>query len=255
MALKNYYAILGLPEAATPDTIKRAYRQLALRYHPDKNPSREAEERFKEVNEAYEVLGDAVARKAYDDRLVQSRIGTIHRDPRYRKRPARPSGPTPQQQLYLYMKEYIPHMRTIMWAGLAVCLLLAVDVSLPARRSYESIVDMTFEVDNVRKLHLDDGSDVSLSRELARRFDLGNKVIVYRSYLMAVPLRVENQQTRQTAAIEATLYHNFLFLPVLLLGLSVAGLFFAKGVELQFNLGVVAAMLLIFTVLLYLFQQ
>jgi hypothetical protein len=252
--VKNYYSILGLPDTASGEAIKRAYRQLALRYHPDKNPSREAEERFKEINAAYAVLGDAASRRAYDGQWLQHKQGVAHRDPKYRRRPTRPTGPTPQQQLYLYMKEYVPYMRKIMWAGLAVCVLLAVDVALPARQSYESIVDMTFEVDNVRKLHLDDGSDVSLSRELARRFNLGNEVIVYRSYLISVPLKVENQRTGQTAAIEATLYHNFAFLPLLLLGLSVAGLFFTRSVEAQFNLGVVAAMMLIFTLLLYLFQ-
>lgn len=63
---KNYYAILGLNKGASDDEIKKAYRKLALKYHPDKNKSREAEEKFKEVAEAYEVLSDKKKRDLYD---------------------------------------------------------------------------------------------------------------------------------------------------------------------------------------------
>lgn len=63
---KDYYKILGIPKNAGDDEIKKAYRQLALRYHPDKNKSPGAEERFKEVAEAYEVLSDKKKRDIYD---------------------------------------------------------------------------------------------------------------------------------------------------------------------------------------------
>lgn len=64
---KDYYQILGLDKKASPDEIKKAYRKLALKYHPDRNEGdKEAEERFKEVNEAYAVLSDEEKRKQYD---------------------------------------------------------------------------------------------------------------------------------------------------------------------------------------------
>jgi molecular chaperone DnaJ len=67
MAKRDYYEVLGVGKSASADDIKRAYRRLAMKYHPDKNPDdKEAEARFKECAEAYEVLSDPDKRKRYD---------------------------------------------------------------------------------------------------------------------------------------------------------------------------------------------
>jgi curved DNA-binding protein len=66
--MKDYYQILGLPQDASQEDIKRAFRRLAFKYHPDTNPGNEeqAAERFKQINEAYGVLGDEGKRRQYD---------------------------------------------------------------------------------------------------------------------------------------------------------------------------------------------
>ena len=67
MSKRDFYQVLGVPRNAAEEAITKAYRRLAMKYHPDRNPDdKEAEERFKEAKEAYEVLTDAQKRAAYD---------------------------------------------------------------------------------------------------------------------------------------------------------------------------------------------
>ncbi|HJS68453.1 MAG TPA: DnaJ domain-containing protein, partial [Nitrososphaera sp.] len=63
---RDYYEILGLQKNAGKDDIKNSYRKLALQYHPDRNKDAGAEEKFKEISEAYAVLSDDDKRKRYD---------------------------------------------------------------------------------------------------------------------------------------------------------------------------------------------
>jgi curved DNA-binding protein len=67
MEYRDYYKILGVPRGSSADEIKKVYRKLAMKYHPDRNPGdKQAEDRFKEINEAYQVLSDPEKRARYD---------------------------------------------------------------------------------------------------------------------------------------------------------------------------------------------
>lgn len=65
--MKDHYGLLGVSPDATPETLKSAYRKKAALYHPDRNPAPDAAAKFRAVQEAYELLGDAERRKAYDE--------------------------------------------------------------------------------------------------------------------------------------------------------------------------------------------
>ena len=81
MEFKDYYNIMGLARSATQDEIKRAHRQLARKYHPDVSKEPDAEARFKEVGEAYEVLRDPEKRAAYDQLGANWKGGQEFRPP------------------------------------------------------------------------------------------------------------------------------------------------------------------------------
>lgn len=78
MAKRDYYEVLGVAKDASSQEIKKAYRKLSKKYHPDINPSKDASEKFKEINEAYEVLSDEQKRAAYDQ------YGHAATDPNFR---------------------------------------------------------------------------------------------------------------------------------------------------------------------------
>ena len=81
---KDYYSILGLSKTASEDEIKKAYRKKALQYHPDKNKEADAEDKFKEIGEAYEILSDNEKRSLYDRYGVDGHKSSYHQEAYFR---------------------------------------------------------------------------------------------------------------------------------------------------------------------------
>ncbi len=81
MTKRDFYEVLGVSRTATADEIKKAYRQLALKYHPDRNPgNKEAEDKFKAAAEAYEALSEPDKRRRYDQFGHEGMRGTNFRE-------------------------------------------------------------------------------------------------------------------------------------------------------------------------------
>ena len=81
--VKDYYQILGVPKTASQEQIKKAYRKLAMQFHPDRNPGKEqwANDKFKEINEAFGILGDPQKRQQYDQFGTVGNVGDIFGSP------------------------------------------------------------------------------------------------------------------------------------------------------------------------------
>ncbi len=255
--MKNYYFILSLNIYASEADIKQSYRKLALQFHPDKNPSPEAEAIFKEVNEAYEVLGDPLRKVIYDQMLrgaaveepVQEPVST-HRDPRYRPRPRTTTQrkPTHREEILAMMAANLRYALMISRLTLLFSVVLITDYTLPPVKTItEVLVENPTNRGSTFKLELRDGKTVSVSREAARNLRKANKVAIYRSAWFSVPLILEDENAHYRTNIELSIYGNFIFWPILLMLTSLVGTFYWKGIEFRFNVAVVNFILLLLT--------
>jgi curved DNA-binding protein CbpA len=260
--LKNYYFILGLNIYASESQIKQAYRKLALQFHPDKNPSTDAETIFKEINEAYETLGDSEKKTTYDLLLrgitpvvLAATESRPHRDPRYKPRPPGSfSRKSKRQELREVMSDYLKYALIISRLSLAFAILLVLDFSLPKDKAERQVLYTSYrkEIRGGRSLQLNlkDGVTISLSKKDAQEFKQGARIFIYQSSLFGVPTSVENEKTHFVAKIPVAIYGNFIFFPMILLITSILGVFYWKGVEFRFNLGVVNFFLVLLSIVL-----
>lgn len=256
--MKNYYFILGLNIYASDAEIKRAYRKLALQFHPDKNRSPAAEEIFKEINEAYECLGDPLHKVLYDEMLrgstpvEQEPEAPKHRDPRYRPQPKdqppRPRRPTHREEILSMMAENLRYTLMISRLTLLFSMALLADYSLPPVKSVTEIVSENItRRGSGLKLELTNGQEVGISIKSARNLRGATKLNIYRSAWFSIPLSLEDERTHYNAPIEISIYGNFIFWPILLILTSLVGTFYWKGVEFRFNMGVVNLLLFLLT--------
>ncbi len=224
---------------------------MALTYHPDKNPTPQAETVFKELNEAYEVLGDAARKVVYDQMLRGERVETelppppvarTHRDPRYQPRPGAPKRPSKRQELLAMMEEYLSYAILASRVALVFSMVLAADFIIPKVATKVQVVGYTIssvsrKYERTYQLELSDGSVVKISKGESQNIK-GNLLTIYRTSLLGVPYKIEDKESN-SVAIEISIYGNFIFAPLILLATALAGSFYKRGTEFRFNLGIV----------------
>jgi hypothetical protein len=259
--MMDYYQVLGLPPTASASQIKAAYRKLVQQYHPDVNPSPNAHVLIQEINEAYDVLGDSVKRTTYDNQRngVYITLGPEpapaprHRDPAYRRTP-RPAPPQESAQEVL-MKKCLPFILKLSWVGCFTCLILFVDrvwsPHVTVTEIHSFLTDQTgrtitnYVITNEgRILHIN-GADWEYVEQ-------GQAIEIVESGLLKEMVSIWLPEPGKTLTNFGSLYRNYLFVPLILLIVSVLGVMPFKSVEMRFNIGIMLVFVLIFTWILIL---
>lgn len=259
----DYYQTLGVNYAASHDEIKRAYRRLAVLYHPDKNRDPSAEGIFKKINEAYDVLGDPVKKSLYDLRFHSPFVDVAddappkHRDPAYRATRPKVHRKSDRERLVDLMKTYMPWAIRITQFCFGFSLLILVDSALPYRTTHERIVETNVRRTYTRNyattwwvMRTSEGRSFDIAYELSDHFATGREIDISSTMLFDVPRRVESDTL--AVKLKKSIYGNFVFAPIALFIFSLLGLYFRKNVEYGFNLSVVSFLILIFTISLLL---
>ncbi len=254
----DYYQILGISPRATQLEVKRSYRKLAVQFHPDKNKSKDSEERFKEISLAYEVLRDPEKRARYDISLTfaphQDPSERPHRDPAYHARPrSYYAHHSEAKSTYELMAEYLPKLRWACWAGLVICFLVAVDFLLPRTKLTEEIAEINRMYRTGRgggtiydhdELITKKGTIIYLHENDLSYFKEHRSVVINQSGLFNKIVSVETPDSSYRVGV-AAIYAGLFFVPVILLIASILGVAIRNSVEFPFNLSIVSFILVI----------
>lgn len=249
----DYYQILGVSSNAHAAEIKRAYRRLAVMYHPDKNPSPDAEEMFKSINEAYDVLSDPDKRRAYDSRFERLFDVPVenptpkHRDPRYR--PQRSGTASGRETLREQMAGYLKYTSAISVFCFSLCCVLVIDYFLPMRASKETIIKTEIHEIRARNatsswlvVYTDGGHTINIPSEADVTFATGDDISINSTLLLNVGRNI--QGASGVYRIARSIYGNFIFAPIALLIMSGLGVVLRRNIEYGFNFGVVSFVIL-----------
>ena len=266
--MKDYYAILGIHPASSEAEIKRAYRRLAVTFHPDKNPDPEAENLFKEINEAYDIIGDPEKKRDYDLIIQNYPVAEVsqsapgpprrHRDPAYHRKYA--PGPRPKgerERMHEFMARYLPVAHRLTVISSMVALFFLLDYTLPKTVVEEKIAKTTLTRISVGRsnkaywtITTADGRRFEIDLYLQDHFPRGGEVRLRLSPMLNIPLTVEGSGHRER--VRKSMYGNFIFAPVVLLFSAIIALLFRKDVEKGFNYGIVSFLSMLLALAIYL---
>lgn len=263
--MTDYYRLLGISRTASADEIKRSYRRLAVKYHPDKNTDPAQIELFKEITLAYSVLSDEQKKWVYDQQLYRHENQSSnepqqprHRDPAYRSQTRPPVYRKSEgQRLRELMQQYLPFALRISQISLLLCLILLIDYLLPSYVSQEMILKKYAHIERSRgsgSFHSSDvivtdaGRGYKISLEKSEFFESGASVKVFFSRIIKIPIHIISESDIRSR-FQGTIYGNFIFAPMILLLTSLLGSLYKKGVEFRFNLGIVNFFILFLTII------
>lgn len=258
----DYYELLRVSKSASAEEIKRAYRQLAILLHPDKNPHPDAAAGFRSITEAYQVLIDPEQKKIYDaeleiEQLIKSK-GPAYRDPAYR-RTAKNNEPRPR--VINPEKEFVRKLRpAAVWTiriCFVLCLLLFVDYILPSQKIQEEVIldevliQQTMRFVRQHTLETKSGHHFSVNYPDNLEFRKEPQIIAETSGLFNLIKSISTQSGHFKINALASLYGNFKFAPIILLLLTAAGLLIQTTDELKFNIALVSLLLALLNIFFF----
>jgi hypothetical protein len=249
--MKDYYQILRVNRNASPETIKDAYRRLAKQYHPDVNSSPDAEQIFKEVNEAYEILGDPGKRLLYDNPVYIENVqpaspDPVHRDPAYRNKRRPPSyHESDAQRLKRLKEEYKIWFLRACQVGLVFSVLIALDVVIPSATSEEEITDAKYYRGSRRnsakyELVTDQDRKFTLYPEDYSRlkWEVHSIIVLQISPIFSNVLSIKSKGPSEPVWI-ARIYTRLSFFPIIMFVASCAGILFRVHTDVVLNCGTI----------------
>jgi len=252
--MKDYYQVLGLSSAASANEIKSRFRKLVVQYHPDKNPSAEAALRIREINEAYDVLGDPDKKIQYDYRrnniTFEAPPVQRHRDPAYhRSRPPRKPSVSAQ---YVMMQQCMPYMVKLIYFSLFFCGFLMLDLVLPRKVQEEVVVlkqtrnahGSGQDYRSTDIIYTNKGTQFQINLDVTGPLAAGTVIFVKYTRIQHIPLRVSDH-ANFSIRVPVTIFGNFIFAPIILMIVSSMGYYYRKSVSMVFNFGTVIFFLLL----------
>ncbi|HMV10342.1 MAG TPA: DnaJ domain-containing protein [Cyclobacteriaceae bacterium] len=255
--MKDYYAILRVSRSADIQTIKRSYRLLVQRYHPDVNPDPQAAELIREINEAYDVLSDSVKKSEYDYRLVnpyqtytqqqqpEEPSPLRNRDPYFKRRGFRPVFRRPTQ--YDLVLRYFHYVKKVCVSGLVVCLILLIDYNLPhIHRTVSITIDYRAGTDYL----FFEGRYIPVLQEEFRSFEDVTQVELVESRLLRKIIEIRTLDGANAITTFGSVYGTFKFVPIIVFITALICLLMRDNEEFRFGLCVLTGFALFFTLVL-----
>ena len=261
--MKNYYETLGISLQADEAEIKRAYRKLAVMFHPDKNPTVEAAQLIQEINEAYDTLGDPEKKVQYDlltanpwaTPMLQEKR-PMHRDPAYRRKPQGYTPPPSESAVRLeMMRNGLGFMRAVSLVGAFCCIMLGFDYFLPPVILREKVIIDMEEIKRVVPKHhmdllvTDRGHHFPVAMSEVNYFPEGSRIKIMTSRIFSLLICVESQHSDFQVNNLATIYRNFAFGPVVLIFFCFLSLFGNESVEFRYTIGIAIIMVMFLNVI------
>ena len=171
------------------------------------------------------------------------KVYPYHRDPGYRPwlRPAGPRKPTPYEEILAMMARHINYAVMASRCTFIFAVVIVLDFTLPKTPHAIEVIGYNTSPGGTIQMELNDGSVINISKKAMRKMK-GQFLTISRTRIFSVPYRMTDQENN-SAAIEISIYGNFIFWPLVLLLTSLVGVLYRRGVELRFNLGVASVVL------------